>query len=627
MNVRLKKEFTALFWPWLVAAVVGLLPLLSWMLPDSQFEQNFRSVYILAGAGFVIGIALLSTMPFGEEFSLRTMPMLLSHPVTRWQIWADKLKITLGLTITVALLNIISCLPFWGFMGGQLKLASAFLIFTVSSGAFWVLFARSTIGGMVLCLFTQAVIVVTAYALTQARYFDIGVWDSSQDTEGILLGASLIVSPLLMLLGWKLFSRLQDSGAATLEIPFLANLDSTQASRFTYFRARSDSPRLNLLLKELSFYKPVFVMAYLFAGLWIGVLLLLTCFPLKYNLLSNTMNGFLAIYAAMALVISGCISLGEEKGLGLHGSNLTLPVSWTRQWFLKISIALTVGLVCAVILPLLLAKFETFFAIRPMDTMAKGFLKEQSGLIAYCVMLSSFVAVSFWSATLTNRTIHAAFLAGFTILFIAVFHAMGKSMSLGLLTAPLLDWITAHRHLHLGWAADYNEKLVYLSYAFIGLLFLVLSRFCYQNLKAPKITIIKTGLGMVVISWICGAVVTDIHRSASNQYSEFHPFVTESRAALLASKADSWPARYPKDRPLWYGGTYLTKSGKLSPLTAKWLERSVFRVEHNTYTNSYDQKTYISIHAYLQKDSSGGYIFRRPLMHTNFSTEISPGAK
>ncbi len=618
MNVRLKKEFTALFWPWLVAAVIGLIPLLSWMLPASLLDQTFSSVYVLAYTGFVIGTVLLATLPFGEEFSQRTMSILLSHPVTRWQIWTEKLRITLYLTISIAMLNIISCLPFWELIGSQLKVALAFLIFTVSSGAFWVLLARSTIGGTVLCLFTQAAIVVTAYAVTQERYFDIGIWDHSKDTESILLKISLFISPVFLWLGWKLFSRLQDTGSTSIEIPFLTAPHTTASS--TWFRARPASPGVNLIFKELSHYRPLLLMAYLFSALWIGMLLLGTFFPLKHTLLTETLNGFLAIYAAMVLVTSGCISLGEEKEMGLHASNLTLPVAWKRQWLLKISLAFIIGLSGAVLLPLLLTTFETLVAIRPMKTLAYAFLKETDmpAMSMLILMLSSFVAVGFWAATVTNRTIHAAFLAGFTIMLVAVFHTTGKSMKqgAGYHTATILDWITAHLHLHLGWAAHYYGEFFYLSFAVIGLLFLPFSRFYYQNQASTKSHIVKTSILIVALSWISGFTLTDLQRSASDQHAETHPFSTELRAALLALKADTWHTNYPPHMSVSYGPKSLKSSGKLSPLTAKWMEAFVISVQQHSYTNENGQ-TFRFIYANLEKPVSHQHLSARPIFWTN----------
>ncbi|HEY1170158.1 MAG TPA: hypothetical protein VGH19_02205, partial [Verrucomicrobiae bacterium] len=543
MNVRLKKEFQSLFWPWVVAALIGLVPILSWLLPASQIEQSFNGVYMLACVGFVLGTALLSTLPFGEEFSLRTLPILLSHPITRWQIWTEKFKITFILTVSIALLNGISCLPFWGLIGGQLKLALAFLIYTVCSGAFWVMFTRSTIGGTMLCLFSQAIAVVMVYVYTQTRYFDIGIWDSSQNTEGILLRISLLVSPVFLWLGWKLFSRLQDTGIANLEIPFLTAADDQKTSATFWFRIRTNSPRLNLLRKELSYFKPLLLMAYLFSALWIGMLLLNTFYPLKHSLLSDTLNGFLALYATMVLVTAGCISLGEEKEMGIHACNLTLPIAWRRQWLLKLSLACIVGLGCAVLLPLFLAQLETFVMAKPMKTWAWQILQDFHILWTLCLLLASFVTVSFWAATVTKRTIHAAFLSAFMILLVAVFHTMGKNMNLGqgYYSADFLDWVTAHWHLHLGWSSQLLGEIFLLSFAAIGSLFLPLSRFYYQEQSSPVKHVIKIAVIIISLSWISGVAFADLQQSAYSQYSDTHPFRTEPRAALLELKADVWP--------------------------------------------------------------------------------------
>lgn len=629
MNVRLKKEFQSLFWPWLVAALISIVPLLSWMLPTAQFDQSFSSIYVLASIGFVLGIALLATLPFGEEFNLRTMSILLSHPISRWQIWTEKFKITLILTLPISLLNFVSILPLWGLIGGQLKLALAFLIFTVSSGAFWVLFARSTIGGTVLCLFSQAVVTVMVYSFTQERYFAVGIWNSHIHTEGIILRISLLASPIFLWLGWKLFSRLQDNGSNSLEIPFLNASASNESASKSWLRSRSDSPRLNLLFKELSHFRPLLLMAYLFSALWIGMLLLSTFYPLKNSMLTDMMNGFLAIYTGLILVTSGCISLGEEKEIGIHACNLALPIAWRRQWLLKLSVGLIMGGFFAIILPLLMTKFEALVAIHPMKTWVWHLAKDTPILLALCLMLTSFVTVSFWAATVTKRTIHAAFLAGFIIMLVAVFHTMGKSMhqGSGYLTSSILDWATAYLQLDLGWPYEYTAHLFFLSFTVIGLIFLPLSRFHFQNQASPRAHITKTAVLSITLSWMSGFVLADIRESAFLQLSDSHPFRTEPRAALLALKADVWPEKAPPNRTLLYPSESLLRTGKISPLTAKWLEGSGFNVEQTTFTNSYDQKTYKYISAYLERLTPDKYMLRRPLMHTNVTTIASGDSK
>ena len=625
MNVRLKKEFQSLFWPWVVAAVIGAIPLLSWLLPSAQFEQTFRVVYVLSGAGFVLGIALLATMPFGEEFSLRTMPMLLSHPVSRSQIWTDKIKITLLLTITIALLNTAGYLPFLGLAKEELKLAVAFLIFTVSSGAFFTLFTRSTVGGTVLCLFTQAVALVITYAFTQKDYYRVGYWNPQTQAETYILCTSLVLSPIFLFLGWKLFARLQYAGTADFELPASVQTIADKRLSRSVLRIKSDSPLFNLIAKELAFYKPIFVMGLLFSALWLGITFLHRLYPHKWYMLGETLNGFTVIYVPLVLLICGCVSLGEEKGLGLHASNLTLPISWQTQWLLKLSIAVVMGLLFGMLLPICLVKLETFITHDALKTGMKALLTEMTILKLLCLVFAGAISVGFWAATVTKRTIHAAFLAAFTILVVATFHTMGKGVKPGLnyLTAPILDRITAYLHLPLGWATEYYDALLFLSYTPIGFAFLILSRLSYQNQQALKTTIIKTGLVMITISWVSGMIVTDIRQSASIQNEDNHPFRAESRAALHAINADVWPVKLSNIHTLWCGPEALQQSGKLSPLTSKWLEGSMFRLELRSFTNTYNQQKTVYIDTNLERNSPGRIFFRRPLMHTNISLVTS----
>jgi len=585
MNIRLKKEFQSLFWPWVMAALIGAIPLLSWLLPSAQFEQNFRSVYVLSGAGFVLGIALLATMPFGEEFSLRTMPMLLSHPVSRRQIWTDKIKITLLLTITIALLNTAGYLPFLGLAQEELKLGVAFLVFTVSSGAFFTLFTRSTIGGTVLCLFTQALALVLMYAFTQKDYYRVGYWNPQTQTETYILYGSLLFSPVFLFLGWKLFARLQYASTADFELP--ASVQTMAGKRLLAFilRIKPTSPLFNLTTKELAFYKPVLVMGLLFSLLWIGIAILHTIYPHKWHLLSETLNGFTVIYVPLVLLICGCVSLGEEKSLGLHASNLTLPVSWKTQWLLKLSIAVLMGLIFGMLLPVSLVKLETLLTHDALKTGMKALLTEMTILKLLCLVFAGAISVGFWAATVTKRTIHAAFLTAFTILVVTTFHTMGKSVKLDSVPsiAYFSDWITAQFHLRLGWAGGFSDHLLYSSYVFISVLFLLLSWFGYRRQTSSKKALSCFAALILFTSWLAGCLVGGFVQQARTQLNPKFYFVKESADALHELQADVWGLH--KTPVLWYSSQTLATTEKLSPLTRKWLEHSFVTVERYVYTN------------------------------------------
>lgn len=585
MNIRLKKEFQGLFWPWVVAALIGAIPLLSWLLPSAQFEQTFRIVYVLSGAGFVLGIALLATMPFGEEFSLRTMPLLLSHPVSRRQIWSDKIKITLLLTITIALLNTFGYLPFLGLAKEELKLGVAFLVFTVCSGAFFTLFTRSTIGGTVLCLFTQALALVLMYAFTQKDYYRVGYWNPQIQAETYILYSSLLFSPVFLFLGWKLFARLQYAGTADFELP--ASVQTMAGKRLSGFilRIKPTTPLFNLATKELAFYKPILAMGLLFSMLWIGISTLHVAYPSKTQLFSDTLNGFTVIYVPLVLLICGCVSLGEEKSLGLHASNLTLPVSWKTQWLLKLSIAVAMGLIFGMLLPVSLVKLESFLTHDELKTGMKALLTEMAILKLLCLVFAGAIFVGFWAATVTKRTIHAAFLTAFTILVVATFHTMGLSMKPD--SIPMIsyiaDWITAQFHLRLGWASQLSAHLIYSSYVIISLIFLLLSWLGYRRQVSIKKTLSCFVALILFSAWGAGCITGGFVQNAAAQLKPASFFIKEPADALHELGADVWGPSKP--RVLWYASQNLAATKKLSPLTQKWLEHSFIIVERNVYTN------------------------------------------
>lgn len=607
MNIRFKKEFQSLFWPWLVAASIGLVPLLSWMLPAAQLEQSFHRIYALAGAGFVLGIALLSTMPFGEEFSLRTMPMLLTSPVSRRQVWREKLVITLCLTLSVALLNSAGYTPFWALIQNQMKLAVAFLVFTICSGAFFTLLARSTIGGAALCLFAQAAVLLTTYGFTQTNYYKVGYWNPHARTEEYLLVSSLIVSPIFLLLGWKLFARLQYTDATDVDIPLLPQTLVKRKSPFSILNVHPGFPLLNQLTKELSFYNPVFVMAYLFACLWITATVLLTIYPHKSSLLSNTLDGFTIIYVPLVLLICGCVSLGEEKKLGLHQQNLTLPIAWKTQWAVKLSIAIVLGVVFAMLLPTMLVMFGSVLSFKQLDTGLKHLLAQPNLPWVFSLICAAVVSVSFWAATMTNRTIHATFLSGFTIVVIAVFHTMGRNVSfaVGQFTGYPVDWITAHLHLDLDWGIAHTAEVFYLSYLMVGLLFPLVSRAFYPKQQISKASIPTIALAVIAASWLAGFISSDITTNLQRLHWGSR-FVKETEAALVAVRANHWQTNYQNDR--WFSTRLLSDTQELSPLTKEWLDKGVFIVHQSSFPD-YINKNEMHYRISVEVAGKGGLLY------------------
>ena len=56
-----------------------------------------------SGLAFLLGIPLLATLPFGNEFQNRTFSLLLSQPVSRMEIWREKLSVTVIAVLSAVL--------------------------------------------------------------------------------------------------------------------------------------------------------------------------------------------------------------------------------------------------------------------------------------------------------------------------------------------------------------------------------------------------------------------------------------------------------------------------------------------------------------------------------------------
>src|SRR5205807_3921987 len=64
---------------------------------------------------------------------------------------------------------------------------------------------------------------------------------------------------------------------------------------------------------------------------------------------------FLAIAimnSALIALLSGSLSLGEEKTWGTHDWLLTLPVSPSLQWFVKLATGIFISVLCGALIPM-----------------------------------------------------------------------------------------------------------------------------------------------------------------------------------------------------------------------------------------------------------------------------------
>jgi len=297
----------------------------------------------LAAFGFFGSTVLLAASSLGAEFQERTLPLLLSQPFNRSRLWNEKLLAVSSAMVTLALVYWLchQFAPLLGFrwlleteIGSQqprlpieaILLAGTFLLATICSAGFWSLLARSTIGGMVLSLASQFLSVGGVVFVLQRIYGSELPFEDSTVTKGIVI-VGLIYSAVFLWLGWRKFAHLELRDVSFGEGTFPATSSTGKRWWSDWLRCRPTGSMRNLVRKELRLQKPLFMVAAIFSACWLFTLALLFLQPARQELYVIIFNALTGFYVPLMAVLAGCMSLSEEKMLGLMAWHLTLPVS------------------------------------------------------------------------------------------------------------------------------------------------------------------------------------------------------------------------------------------------------------------------------------------------------------
>lgn len=277
-------------------------------------------------------------------------------------------------------------------------LAGAFLLATIGSVGWWTMVARTVLGGAVLASACQALcLLAVLFILSQISGTD-DWFEGGRLMMVVVLGTPLY-SALFLQAGWRRFSRLEvkepigQEAAIRAKFPKLGQLGSG------WLRCREGESWLNLARKELCLQKPLLLLAAVFCSCWLGFLVLHWLQPHRVAAIHDVL---VCLYAPLSVALAGCISLGEEKTLGLAGWNLAQPVSAAQQWLMKLVVGGLVGLVLGLILPLSLTWIAGQFT--DAGLLMKG---DDHGWLALAGISGGLFILSFWAATLVPKTIWA----------------------------------------------------------------------------------------------------------------------------------------------------------------------------------------------------------------------------
>jgi hypothetical protein len=277
------------------------------------------------------------------------------------------------------------------------------------------------------------------------------------------------------------------------------------------------------------------------------------------------------VSVAVLPLLAGCISLGEEKAIGLTAWHLTLPISAPRQWLLKLAVSATVATVLGLALPYLLA------CMTAIKTKVGLFylMNEHDGGWSLVLLVSGLMFVmSFWAVALLANTLRAALTSAISLaaLFLCAGLAIGSALLVGPLETPLLLLPVARFQLPL----DFFSKIQMAKYgmlasiAIVAIVSLIQSLAQFRRAQAPRRIILKYAAILAAAVFLIAFWLADFSNSAE-----------ALRSSRLGQELSSALASLPYNRleapPLvWQKAALeeLEQTGKLSSQTKMWLRNS-----------------------------------------------------
>ena len=411
-SVRIMKEVRLVAWPAAGVTVCAALALV--MLRYKMQWGPINSETLTAGA-FFAGLPLLAGLGIGSEFQYRTLMMTLAQPIERHEIWRVKNLVASAIIALPALL--------FSF-GATSQFADSWLlpllyVVTFSAAAFpMTLIARSSIGGAALnALATAPVFWGAVWAIEYSRSHGRLVTITTLFTSAILLS----YAAGMVLLGRRMFICFQAAEGMQSVESALPGADLVPAFIADAFRCRPSGVVLNLVRRELRLLRLVWPLTFLLIAAWTA-LIVFHIFPIDdAHMYRMPLLALTIMISVLIALLSGSLSLGEERTWGTHDWQLTLPLSSSSQWGVKLAIGISISVFCGALVPMAVLTIAHKLTGNPQ------YLLPHAVTLLWPADMAAVTLLAFWAACMVKGTAKASMLA---------FPALGIAMA----GAPLGNW-------------------------------------------------------------------------------------------------------------------------------------------------------------------------------------------
>jgi hypothetical protein len=317
-----EKEIRALALPWLWCLAVIVLGLAQVPL--------FRGAELVA---YMLGVSLLGGLSMGHEYSGRTLSILLSQPARRERLFIVKWGVLAAMLLTIALVTLASNTSLLEFSDWRFRWLP--VLCSLCVGPWLTMYFRNPLAGTIFAMGLPGTVFITI----QLTYF--WITGLTLDESALFPRVAVVVCAVGAVMGWRAFMRLEaiDGAGRDLQLPAWSGTGSATVTR--------RNPIWLLVKKELGLQQ----IPLAFAGVMIVGWMVAMTLRGRIAHITEIFNILTLIVTLPTAVIIGAVAAGEERQLGTHEWQLLLPLTVARQWFVKVTVAMTLTFVLCVLLP------------------------------------------------------------------------------------------------------------------------------------------------------------------------------------------------------------------------------------------------------------------------------------
>lgn len=429
---------------------------------------------VLALLAYVVGSLAIGAQSVGQEYTYRTLPMLLSQPADRRRMYLCKFAVSAVMLLTLAALAGTTFTKVWRPESARFSVVVLPVLCGLFLAPLLTMICRSTLAGMILGGTAMA---LTWLATLAIAWFGFGI--DAEGAENMILGrwtlGMTVVCPVAGLLGWRRFRELEAIDVASPALHLPRWLKSAQG-------ARRRRPLRALAAKEVHLQGMAFVIAGLHIIGW-AIFVLLQRYV--SSLATFPIGAVLLLYCMGLAIVIGALASAEERQHGTLAWQLLQPSPAWQQWMVKVGVAFGVALLLGVGLPVLLNQLTPVEGFRlrmsadlavliVLLTASSTYLSSlsSSGVRAMVLSLPIGMAVAYfvqmasgalrWVTQLADIVTGAVAPALVDPADVVIFAARGFSLTL----APLLLWFGFVNHT----SSEHTARRMFQQIAWIALL-------------------------------------------------------------------------------------------------------------------------------------------------------------